>query len=173
VRTDRDPKAFIPLIRSAVSEIDAGQPIYDVFSLQHVVSNQILGLSYVAVLMAVTGLMALGLSAVGVSGVMAYSVTQRVHEIGVRMALGAKPADVLRLFTKYGLTLLVLGVCIGLPLSFALARLLSSLLFGVQSTDWASFFGGAMLLALVLFVAGYIPARRATRVDPLVALRYE
>ena len=173
VRTDSDPKAFIPLIRSAVSAIDPDQPVFDVFSLQHVISNQILGLSYVAVLMAVTGLMALGLSAVGVSGVMAYSVAQRVHEIGVRMALGAKPGDVLRLFIKYGLKLLLIGICIGLPLSIALARLLSSLLFGVQSTDFVSFFGGAMLLLVVVFVACYIPARQATRVDPMVALRYE
>jgi len=173
VRTGSDPKALVPAIRSAVSAIDPDQPIYDVFSLQHVISNQILGLSYVAVLMGVTGLMALGLSAVGVSGVMAFSVTQRVHEIGVRMALGAKPTDVLRLFVQYGLKLLLLGICIGLPLSVALARLLSSLLFGVQSTDFVSFSGGAMLLAVVVFLACYIPARRAARVDPLVALRYE
>ena len=172
-RTEGDPKALAPTIRSAVSAIDPDQPIYDVFSLQHVISNQILGLSYVAVLMGVTGLMAMGLSAVGVSGVMAFSVAQRVHEIGVRMALGAKPVDVLRLFIQHGLKLLLLGICIGLPLSVALARLLSSLLFGVQSTDFVSFFGGAMLLTVVVFVACYIPARRAARVDPLVALRYE
>jgi len=173
VRSGSDPKGLVPLIRSAVSGVDPEQPIFDVFSLQRVISNQILGLSYVAVLMAVTGLMALGLSAVGVSGLMAYSVAQRVHEIGVRMALGAKPADVLRLFVQHGLKLLLLGICIGLPLSVGLARLLSNLLFGVQSTDLASFFGGALLLAVVVFVACYIPARRATRVDPLVALRYE
>jgi putative ABC transport system permease protein len=173
VRTEGDPKALIPLIRSAVSAIDPDQPVFDIFSLEHVISNQILGLSYVAVLMAVTGLMALGLSAVGVSGVMAYSVTQRVHEIGVRMALGAKPADVLRMFVKYALKLLMVGVSIGLPLSFALARLLSSLLFGVQSTDFTSFFAGSMLLGAVILLACYLPARQATRVDPMVALRYE
>jgi putative ABC transport system permease protein len=123
--------------------------------------------------MGVTGLMALGLSAVGVSGVMAYAVTQRVHEIGVRMALGAKPGDVLRLFLKHGLKLLLIGVCVGLPLSFALARLLSSLLFGVQSNDFTSFLVGALILGIVVFIACYIPARQATRVDPMVALRYE
>jgi putative ABC transport system permease protein len=173
VRADVDPKALIPLIRPAVSAIDPEQPVFDVFSLQHVISNQILGLSYVAVLMAVTGLMALGLSAVGVSGVMAYSVAQRVHEIGVRMALGAKPADVLRLFLTYGLRLSLLGICIGLPLSFGLARLLSSLLFGVQSTDFFSFLVSSMLLGMAVLLACYLPARHATRVDPLVALRYE
>jgi putative ABC transport system permease protein len=173
VRTDGDPRAFIPMIRAAVSGIDPDQPVFDVFSLYRVMSNQILGLSYVAVLMGVTGLMALGLSAVGVSGVMAYAVTQRVHEIGVRMALGAKPGDVLRLFLKHGLKLLLIGVCVGLPLSFALARLLSSLLFGVQSNDFTSFLVGALILGIVVFVACYIPARQATRVDPMVALRYE
>ena len=173
VRVGGDPMGLVSIIRSAVSAIDPEQPVYDVFSLQHVISNQILGLSYVAVLLGVTGLMALGLSAVGVSGVMAYSVAQRVHEIGVRMALGAKPADVLRLFVQYGLKLLLIGICIGLPLSVALARLLSSLLYGVQAMDFASFLGGAMLLTVVVFVACYIPARRATRIDPLVALRYE
>ena len=89
------------------------------------------------------------------------------------MALGANPGDVLGLFVKHGLKLLLLGVCIGLPLAFALARLLSSLLFGVQSNDLFSFFGGATLLAVVVLVACYIPARQATRVDPMVALRYE
>jgi putative ABC transport system permease protein len=173
LRTGRDPQAFIPAVRAAVSGIDPDQPLYDVFSLQHVVSNQILGFSYVAVLMGVTGLMALGLSAVGVSGVMAYSVTQRVREIGLRMALGAHPADVLRMFLKHGLQLLVIGICIGLPLAFALARLLSSLLFGVHSDDFTSFFAGAALLGVVIFLACYLPARRATRVDPMVALRYE
>lgn len=173
VRTGGDPKAFIPVIRTAVSGIDPEQPVYDVFLLQHVVSNQILGLSYVAVLMGAVGLMALGLAAVGVSGLMAYSVTQRSHEIGIRMALGANPADVLRLFVKHGLKLLLLGVIIGLPLSFALARLLSSLLFGVRANDFVSFFGGALLLTVVVFLACYLPARQATRVDPMVALRYE
>lgn len=172
-RASGDLKAFLPLVRASVASIDPDQPVSDIFPLDHVISDQILGLSYVAVLMGVTGLMALGLSAVGVSGIMAYSVTQRVHEIGVRMALGANPADVLRLFVKHGLKLLLLGVCIGLPLAFALARLLSSLLFGVQSNDFFSFFGGALLLAVVVFVACYIPSRQATRVDPMVALRYE
>lgn len=173
VRTNGAPKATVPAIRAAVSSIDPNQPIFDVFTLDRVISNQILGLSFVAVLMGVIGLMALGLSAVGVSGVMAHSVTQRVHEIGVRMALGAKPADVLRLFISHGLKLLLLGIAIGLPLAFALARLLTSFLFGVQSSDFLSFFGGALILTMVVSLACYLPARRATRVDPMVALRYE
>jgi putative ABC transport system permease protein len=117
--------------------------------------------------------MALVLSAVGISAVMAYSVTQRVHEIGVRMALGATPKNVLRMFVAHGLKLMIAGVLIGLPLAIGLARLLSSLLYGVQSNDFVSFFAGAALLGLVVFLACYLPARQATRVDPMVALRYE
>jgi putative ABC transport system permease protein len=168
-----DPKALVPLIRATVASVDGDQPIYDVFSLDHVIANAIIGFSYVAVLMSVFGMMALVLSAVGISGVMAYTVTQRVHEIGIRMAIGASPNNVLRLFIFNGLKLMLLGVVIGLPLAFALARVLSSLLFGVQSNDFASFFGGALVLMAVVFFACYIPARAATRVDPIVALRYE
>ncbi len=173
VRTTEDPKALLPFVRSAVSSIDPDQPIFDVYPLDHVISNSIIGLTYVAVMMGVFGFMALVLSAVGVSGVMAYAVSQRTHEIGVRMAIGARPSDVLGLFIFNGLKLLLLGVVIGLPLAFALARLLSSLLFGVQSNDFTSFFGGGLLLAVVVFFACYLPARAATRVDPIIALRYE
>ena len=173
VRGGSDPKALVPLMRTAVASIDPDQPLYDIFPLDRVVSDQILGLSFVAAIMGVVGFLALVLSAVGVSGVMAYSVTQRIHEIGVRMALGALPRDVLRMFVTHGLKLLVMGMSIGLPVAYALARLLSSLLYGVQSTDFTSFFGGAVLLCVVVLVACYVPAREATRVDPMVALRYE
>jgi putative ABC transport system permease protein len=173
VRTGSDPKAFVPLIRATVSSIDPEQPTYDVFPLDRFISNRILGFSYVAVLMGVVGLMALGLSAVGVSGVMAYSVAQRIHEIGVRMALGATQRAVLRMFIVHGFKLMFAGIVIGLPMAFVLARLLSSLLFGVQSSDFVSFFGGALVLAVVVSLACYLPARQATRVDPMVALRYE
>jgi putative ABC transport system permease protein len=172
-RTSADPNNFLPLIRTAVANVDSDQPVYNVLSLERVVSNQILGLSYVAAILGVVGLMALILSAVGVSGVMAYSVTQRVHEIGVRMALGASPGAVLRMFVAHGLKLVMLGICIGLPIAIGLASLLASLIYGVQSTDLASFFGGALLLGVVVLVASYIPARDATRVDPMIALRYE
>ncbi|HEY1467933.1 MAG TPA: ADOP family duplicated permease, partial [Candidatus Acidoferrum sp.] len=173
VRSTEEPKALLPLVRSAVASIDSDQPIFDVYPLDRVISNEILGLSYVAVMMGVFGLMALVLSAVGVSGVMGYTVSQRVHEIGIRMAIGASSGSVLRLFIFNGLKLLLLGVVIGLPLAFALARLLSSLLYGVEASDFTSFFGGALLLAVVVFFACYIPARAAARVDPIVALRYE
>ena len=165
--------ALIPALRPAVQSIDPDQPIYDVQSLDRLASNQLLGLSRVAALLGAVGVMALVLSAVGVSGVMAFAVAQRKHETGVRLALGATPSDVLRLFVFSGLKLLALGLIIGLPMAFALARLLSSLLFGVSSHDFVSFLGCTLLLASAVVLACYIPARAAARVDPINALRYE
>jgi putative ABC transport system permease protein len=173
VRSNLDTKALAPIIRTALSNVDPDQPMYDAMPFAHLISNQVLGLSYVAVLLSVTGLMALVLSAVGTAGVMAFSVAQRSHETGIRMALGAKPQDILYMFLLHGLKLLVLGVAIGLPLSIALAKLLSSLLFGVRSDDLLSFLTGALLLNLAVIVACYIPARRASHCDPIIALRYE
>lgn len=173
LRTSGDPNGFVALIRAAVANLDPDQPIYDILPMQRLISDHIIGLSFVAGFMGVTGLLALVLSAVGVSGVMAYSVRQRVNEIGIRMALGARPGNVSRMFVAHGLKLVVIGMSIGLPLAFALARLLESLLYGVQSTDLASFLAGAVVLASVVMTACYIPARQATRVDPLTALRYQ
>jgi putative ABC transport system permease protein len=141
--------------------------------MDKMVSDQLKGLSYMAVVMGVIGLMALVLSAVGVAGVMAYSVSQRKRETGIRIALGASYKDVLRMFVIDGLKLLAIGLLIGLPLAFALARLLSNLLYGVGSSDPTSFLAGAGILIIAVFLACYIPSRAATQVDPITALRYE
>jgi len=173
IRASADLHSMIPAVKAALSSVDPDQPVYDVLPYERVISDQILGLAYVAVVMGVLGLMALVMSAIGVSGVMAYSVTQRIQEIGLRMALGARPRDVLGLFLGGGLKLLAIGTAIGLPASYGLARLLSSLLYGVRAADFFSYASGAILLAVVVVLGCYIPARRATRIDPMRALRYE
>src|SRR5205823_2667545 len=149
VRTSADLRSIIPAVKTALSSVDSDQPVYDILSYDRVISDQILGLAYVAVVMGVLGVMALVMSAIGVSGVMAYSVTQRIQEIGLRMALGARPGDVLRLFLNGGLKLLVIGITLGLPAAYMLARLLSSLLYGVRAADFFSYASGAILLAVV------------------------
>jgi putative ABC transport system permease protein len=173
IRTEGDPTSFIAAVRSRIASVDPDQPIFDIFTLEKVIRNQILGLSYVAVMLTVTGVIALVLAAVGVYGVMAYAVTERTHEIGVRIALGARPRDVVRLVLTRGVFITAVGVAIGLPISVLLARLLASLLFGVAATDLATFFDITLLLSAIALLACYIPARRAMLVDPMIALRYE
>ncbi|MGA8221038.1 MAG: ABC transporter permease [Candidatus Acidiferrales bacterium] len=173
MRTDGDPLASVSAARAAIATVDPDQPIYEIKTMAQMISEAVVGLSYVAWIMAVLGAMALVLAAVGVYGVMAYAVTERTHEIGVRLALGAQPSEILRLILSRGVFLTGLGMLIGLPVSFALANLMASLIYGVQATDPPIFFGVTFFLAAVALAACYIPARRAMCVDPIVALRYE
>ncbi|MGH9747204.1 MAG: ABC transporter permease [Candidatus Acidiferrales bacterium] len=173
VRAQGDPRALIPAVRAGIATVDPDQPIFDIKTLDRVISESVVGLSYVAVMMGALGLIALVLAAVGVYGVMAYAVVERTHEFGVRLTLGAQPKEILHLVLSRGLLLLGLGMAIGLPISYGLARLLSSLIFGVSSTDAGIFSAITLFLAAIALAACYIPARRAMRVDPMVALRYE
>ncbi|MGC1256565.1 MAG: FtsX-like permease family protein, partial [Candidatus Acidiferrales bacterium] len=173
IKTTGDPTTFGAAVRSAIDAVDPDQPIDDVWTLQKVISNQLLGLSYVAVMLSALGAIALVLASIGVYGVMAYSVSERTHEIGVRLALGAQRRDVMNLVLTRGVILTSIGLLIGLPISVALAQLLAGVIFGVSAGDFTTFAGTTLLLCAITMLACYIPARRAMSVDPIVALRYE
>ncbi|HEX4630374.1 MAG TPA: ABC transporter permease [Chthoniobacterales bacterium] len=170
IRTAGDPAAFATTLRREVQAIDKDQPIYNVRTMDDVVMNS-LGTRRVSMqLFAVFAGAALLLAAIGIYGVMAYSVTQRTQEIGIRMALGAQKSDVLGLVIRQGMMLSVIGVMVGIAGAFALTRLIANLLFGVAATDPLTFFAIPVLLLFVALVACYLPARRAARLDPKIAL---
>ena len=173
VRTSSDPTALVGAVRSEVLAIDNNQPISDVKTLAQRVDEVVAVSRSLMLLFSAFALLALILGAVGVYGIVSYSVTQRTHEIGIRMALGARPTDVLKLTLRNGIALTVLGIVIGVGAAFALTRFMESMLFGVTPTDKLTFIAVSSLLFLVALCASLIPARRATKVDPLVALRYE
>jgi putative ABC transport system permease protein len=173
VKSGADPVLLTSAIRDTVQSIDKDQPISAISTMKELVSNSVATRRMTLVLLGLFSGLALVLGAVGIYGVISYSVTQRTHEIGIRMALGAPRRGVFRLVVGQGLKLAGIGIAIGVVAAFGLARLMSSLLYGVSATDFETFAGVAILLALVALLACSIPARRATRVDPLVALRYE
>jgi putative ABC transport system permease protein len=173
LRTSGDPASFTAAIRSRIANVDPEEPIFDVMPLSQVIHNSVVGIAYVAVMMAVLGVIALLLSAVGVFGVMAYSVTERTREFGIRVAFGAQQKDVLRIVFYRGMLLTGIGLAIGLPVALAMAQLLASILYGVSASDPIIFSGVLILLAGIAGLACYIPAKRAMQVDPMVALRYE
>ena len=173
LRTEGEPGRLVSAVRKEVSALDQDLPVGGIRQVAEVVADSLATRRLAMLLFGSFALVALVLSAVGISGVMAYSVTRRRHEIGVRMALGARPGDVLRLVVGQGSKLLLTGVAIGLVAAVALTRVMTSLLFGVTTTDPTTFAGVTVLLAAVALLACYIPARRATKVDPMAALRYE
>ncbi|HEX8072778.1 MAG TPA: ABC transporter permease [Pyrinomonadaceae bacterium] len=172
-RTAGDPAALTGALRNAVRELDKDQPVSEVQPMARIVAASVAPQKFATWLLAVFAAAALALAALGLYGVMAYSVTQRTHEIGVRMALGAARRDVLRLIVGQGMRLTLVGVGLGLVGALLLTRVMKSLLYGVSAADPVTYGGVALLLALVALLACLLPARRATKVDPLVALRYE
>jgi predicted permease len=173
VRTAGAPSSVISSVRESVQSIDRNLALIGVNTIGELLDQGLWAARMGAILLGVFGLLALLLASVGIYGVLSYSVTQRTQEVGIRMALGATPGSVLGLVVKQGMTLVVIGVGLGLAASFGLARLMTSLLFGVKASDPLTFAAVSVMLAGVAFIATYIPARRATRVDPIEALRYE
>ena len=173
VRAESNPLGLTESIRREVLAMDKDQPIADVATMDSLLAESTARARFNAFLLGVFAVVALMLAAVGIFGVMSYGVSERTHEIGVRMALGARRVDVLGLVVKQGMVLTLVGIGVGLGTAFGLTRVMASLLFGLSATDPLTFVGISVLLALVALLACYLPARRATKVDPMVALRYE
>ncbi|MGH9958065.1 MAG: FtsX-like permease family protein, partial [Pyrinomonadaceae bacterium] len=171
--TASNPEALAAAITREIHTLDKDLPVTDVTTLSEILAREASPRRFNAGLLSLFAAIALLLAAIGVYGVTSYTVAQRTHEVGIRMAIGAQKSDVLKLFLREGLKLVLLGLGIGLVAAFALTRLIQSLLFGVSPTDGGTFALVAVGLLAVALLACYIPARRATKVDPLVALRYE
>ena len=174
IRTNRAAtESFLTEARQAVWSVDSSLPVFQVRTLHDLYSQSLARTAFTLVLLAIAGAMALVLGIVGIYGVIAYAVTQRTREIGIRMALGAQPAGLRQMFVRHGLLLAGIGAILGLAAAAGLTRLMSSLLFGVTALDPLTYAGVAAVLIAAAALASYVPARRATRVDPLDALRAE
>jgi putative ABC transport system permease protein len=173
IRTSVEPSSLAAVVRNEVATIDPDQPVSNVLTMDQRIADSVAPRRFNMFLLGLFAALALLLAAIGIYGIMAFSVAQRTHEIGVRMALGARAGDVLRLVVTNGFKLALIGIAVGLGAAFALTRLMQTLLFDVSPTDPLTFVIDSLLLATVALLACYIPARRATKVDPLVALRYE
>jgi len=173
VRTVSDPKNLISAVRSEVQALEKDLPIYNVVTFTEQVNELLVQERLIATLSSFFGLLALLLICVGLYGIISYSVVLRTNEIGIRMTLGAQQGDVLWLILRETLALVLIGVAVGLVASLSATRLVSSMLFGLKPTDPMTISFAILMLIAVAAFAGYLPARRASRVDPMVALRYE
>ncbi|HVB37876.1 MAG TPA: FtsX-like permease family protein, partial [Vicinamibacterales bacterium] len=173
VRTSGDPVGLASSLRAVVRRVDANLPIFDMKTMTAQVSESLFAERMVAALSLIFGLLATLLAAIGLYGVMSYSVARRTREIGIRMALGAERGSVMWLVLREVTLLVTLGVAIGLPVALLASRLVQSQLFGLSATDPVAMIGAAVVLVVVALAAGYLPARRATTIDPMLALRYE
>ena len=168
-----DPMGLVGAVKRVVASLDRDQPISDIMTMDQVLDAEVANRRVQTVLMGSFAALALILACVGIYGVLAYMVTQRTQEIGVRVALGADTTDIFAAVARQGMGLTAIGIAVGVTGSLALSRLLESLLYGVAATDPITYMAAALAFALVALLACYIPARRAAKVDPLVALRYE
>jgi putative ABC transport system permease protein len=173
IRTTSAPAAMVTAITREIQALDPDMPMFDVNTMDQRLYDSLASRRFAMLLLGGFALIALALGGIGIYGVMAYSVNQRTHEMGVRLALGAQPGSILRLVVHQALALTAVGIAIGLGAAFALTRVMSSLLFGVNATDSFTFVTTPLLLGIIALLASYIPARRAAKVDPMIALRYE
>ena len=173
IKAKADPASLAPAVRTELASIDWAQPVYAIEPMDKLLTTSVAQRRFIMLLLGSLSAIALTLAMVGVYGVISFSVSERTQEIGIRMALGARAVDVLRMVLGQGMRVSLIGIVIGLSAAFGLTRLLASLLFEVSPTDLRTFSIVAAVLGAVAFLACYIPARRATKVDPLVALRYE
>jgi putative ABC transport system permease protein len=173
VRTDNDPSGVVAAVKSRIWSVDRELPVTRIATMESVLASSVAPRRFNMLLLGLFAAVALALAAVGIYGVISYMVSQRTHEIGIRLALGAKNGDVFRLVIGQGMSLALAGVGLGLMAAFGLTRLMSGLLFGVSPTDGATYIVIAVLLTGVALAACLVPAHRAIKVDPMVALRYE
>ncbi|HVG21959.1 MAG TPA: ABC transporter permease [Blastocatellia bacterium] len=173
IRSETDPSAMTATARSQVRAVDPDQPVSNIRTMEQVISLTLSSQRFLMLLLSIFAGLALLLAAVGVYGVMSYSVTQRTQEIGIRMALGAQQGDVLKLIVSQGMVLVIIGITVGLATAIAVTRIMSSLLYGISTTDLVTLVGASSLLGLIALAASYVPARKATSIDPIMTLREE
>jgi len=173
VRTKGTLASLVPAVRATLRQIDQAMPVDEFTPLGQIIDQAVSPKRLITILLGLFSLLALGLASVGIYGVIAYSVSQRTQELGIRLALGATTRDVLRLVMGEGMKPVLIGLVIGLISSFLLTRVMRSLLFGVTATDPLTFAANTLLLTAVALLACWLPARRATKLDPMEALRYE